>query len=232
MAPADGGGGPEFANKPTAPNNSEFGPPPQESLPSVSLVGDSLHAEICSAARTLEGHQPALDWLLAKGLRTDAVGWADVGMARVRLHDGLYEPDEDGQTAYVMPVPGFGGHVDLVAWQPANPARWWLRRGAATLLGEQDLDRAYCRNLPLHLMPTPLAWLLADDAICKCCVVHPDGWREIALGVAKVTVADDDHGRHVTRSMRQVQRWRAPQMFVRAEYLGTKVPKIPSPAAS
>ena len=232
MTPTAGGGGAIEVAKCLPPHNSDPGLPPQEFPPRDPLARDSLHLQICNAARLLETNKPACDWLLAKGLRTDAVGWAEVGLARVRLHDGTFEPDEDGQQAYVQPVPGFGGHVDLVAWQPANPARWWLRRGAATVLGEQDIDRASCRSLPLHLFPTPMGWLLADDTICKCVVLAADGWREVALGVGRVTVADSEHGRCVTRSMRQAQRWRGPEVFVRAEYLEHKCSKIPRPAVA
>ena len=52
------------------------------------MIAASLHREICDAARALEENKTALDWLLAKGLRKDAVGWAEIGLARVRLHDG------------------------------------------------------------------------------------------------------------------------------------------------
>jgi hypothetical protein len=53
----------------------------------------------------------------------------------------------------------FGELVDLVAWCPKDPARYWLYAGDAAWLGAvapPDLE-----PFPVAVHPTPLAWLCA-----------------------------------------------------------------------
>lgn len=49
--------------------------------------------------------------------------------------------------------------VDIVAFAPASPARWWLRRGAADLLGPGFGAADGGRLRALRLYSTPAAWL-------------------------------------------------------------------------
>ncbi len=101
-----------------------------------------------------------------------------IGAARiVTSADGTYTPDPAGEWAAVMPVMGFTvepvgfnverhlvwddiyGLIDLVAWHPTNPGRWWLRRGDMTpILGVRDLRMAADLNESITVYETPEAW--------------------------------------------------------------------------
>lgn len=91
------------------------------------------------------------------------------GVARVRwLPGGLYEPDEHGEPAAIVPVPaaqcelGELGLVDLIAFSAAQPSRWSWRTGAGWLLGEYLLDED-----DVAVVETPVDWLARKaDALC------------------------------------------------------------------
>ena len=103
-----------------------------------------------------------------------------IGAARIATSaDGTYRPDPAGAWAAVLEVKGFvlepvgmvGGSlvwddvhdvVDLVAWHPEDPGRWWLRRGDATpIIGARELRIAGHFNTPIELYETPQAWARA-----------------------------------------------------------------------
>ena len=73
-------------------------------------------------------------------------GTARIGAARIATRpNGTYTPDPAGEWAAVIPVMGFTlepvgvdengaliwddvySLIDIVAWHPTNPGRWWLR---------------------------------------------------------------------------------------------------------
>ena len=88
------------------------------------------------------------------------------GRARIQpLASGNYRPSDAGQWAVVLGV--YDRHnelVDLVAWFPDDPTRWWLRHGDGTpLLGVLALAFAADCNQPVNLLPTPEQWLLAHS---------------------------------------------------------------------
>ena len=57
--------------------------------------------------------------------------------------------------------------VDLVAFHRARPDRWWVRTGAAAILGEGDIEVAAPTSAPLLVAATPLSWLRCRRAaIC------------------------------------------------------------------
>lgn len=93
------------------------------------------------------------------------------GVARVRwLAGALYEPDPDGESAAIIPVPGpdeaeLGqlGLVDLLAFPTTQPSRWSWRCGNAWLLGEWWLGQLD----ELTLVETPVRWL-ARVGIAAC----------------------------------------------------------------
>ncbi len=86
--------------------------------------------------------------------------------------DGLFEPQEDGKPAIILPVadeypisewPGDASPVyDLVAFIPSLPDKWFLRVGDGIVLGHRNIDKArpsiHGRE-PLEVFSTPLAWL-------------------------------------------------------------------------
>jgi hypothetical protein len=77
---------------------------------------------------------------------------------------GTYQPNPDGAPAVILGAADRAGElIDLVAWHPHQPGRWWLRTGAAVALGEVEIDRAGFLDLPLLLFATPSAWLWNHD---------------------------------------------------------------------
>ncbi len=113
--------------------------------------------------------------------------------------DGTFDPDPTGQDGQPMVVLGVkdqdGELVDIVAWYPTVPAKWYLRIGDETpILGAHALAMAAWYHRPVTLYPTPEAWLYArlrdrdQDAVCVL------DWsvdlRPLLEGVSGVECAD------------------------------------------
>lgn len=83
-----------------------------------------------------------------------------VAQLRVHLHeDGSFDYSTDGVLASVLPVPGLDGAMeDIVAWGD-DPARWWLRRRLAVILGMDAAEQADYLHEPLTLLETPADWV-------------------------------------------------------------------------
>jgi hypothetical protein len=82
-------------------------------------------------------------------------------------------PDADfGFVADILAVRDWSGALmELIAWRPEAPHRWWLRRGdALALLGDDLVDLAKMRREPLLLVATPAEWWAAvqRDATAIC----------------------------------------------------------------
>lgn len=90
-----------------------------------------------------------------------------VGIARARVTDWQWEPDDEG--GYVITVPcgwywrgaGWVEVDDLAAFNPREPDRWSLLTGDAMLLERDCVVQAVQTAAPLIVHPTPLAWLQA-----------------------------------------------------------------------
>jgi hypothetical protein len=93
-----------------------------------------------------------------------------IGTARVApLADGTFDYADDGLAACLVAVvdhwrePDDAGVVDIIAFSPDDPSRWWLRTGAAYALGAHLLD--LCE--PILVVATPVEWLShAGEALC------------------------------------------------------------------
>ncbi len=128
-----------------------------------------------------------------------------IGASRVVTKpDGTYTPDPAGEWAAVLGVMGFTHEpvgfyengslvwddvhniVDLVAWYPEDPGRWWLRRGTETLvIGVRELRIAAYFNDPIMLHETPEAWAIAVGR--GVCVLNWDmDLRDLFDGVSAV----------------------------------------------
>jgi hypothetical protein len=76
---------------------------------------------------------------------------------------GLFEHHPEGFEALCLPVHDIDGDaIDIVAWQDGAPARWWLWRGAATVLGERAVWQSGLHGKPVKLVGTPADWIGAD----------------------------------------------------------------------
>ncbi len=94
-----------------------------------------------------------------------------IGVARIATtSDGLFEIHDDGERALIVPEgvpewPGWDAIHDLISFLPADPSRWWRRRGDVDLLGVDNISPR--RLSPLTIHETPLSWLQAGAAgIC------------------------------------------------------------------
>lgn len=135
-------------------------------------------------------------------------GRGDDGTIDVIVQAVLYRPLSDGETAFRI--------LDLVAWDPRDPARWWLRfGGVATFLNESAIDDAGaldwdeelmgCARPRLRLYATPLDWL-RDGARRDGSVLLSDGgrlWRDLFAGVGGVIVNDTDFAAVVYKKLRK-----------------------------
>lgn len=103
--------------------------------------------------------------------------------------DGRFELDAAGRKAVVLNIPGPGAEpTDLVAWFPNDPWKWWLRFGAAAVLGTAAIERAEFLGCPLTLFSTPQAWLFAKGK--GACVLRWNIELTLYLGTVDRIVAD------------------------------------------
>ncbi len=98
-------------------------------------------------------------------------------MRYITRADGTFAPDltgQDGQPMVILGVKDQDGElVDIVAWYPTFPAKWYLRIGDETpILGAHALALAAYYRRSITLYPTPETWLYAwlrdrdQDAVC------------------------------------------------------------------
>ena len=123
--------------------------------------------DLVEAYDFLSQDQRARDWLCSQGVSHLArIEWpGPLGVARIQTYrDGLFEFNDDGIRAFMMPVTDAGRYSDIIdtlAFRPADPTTWWLHQGATSVLGDVtalDPDR------PARIYATPLDWLAAAGA--------------------------------------------------------------------
>ena len=107
---------------------------------------------------TLAGHDVVDDILQRHGV-TDPAARAICGRARIVRMGRFFEFHPDGEWAVIVPVIDVDELVDLIAFDPSKPEKWWYRVGGEHLLdgdalGDQLLGK------PLHIFKTPLSWLI------------------------------------------------------------------------
>ena len=124
--------------------------------------------DLVDAYRRLD--DPARAWLQRQGVSTETMLMhpGPLGLSRIQTRrDRLFDFDDDGQKAFVMPVVERSAVidtlavVDILAFRPSDPTTWWLRLGAASILGDVE---ALDPDHPARIYPTPLHWLAADGA--------------------------------------------------------------------
>ncbi len=122
------------------------------------------------------------------GVTREAVHRAG-GLAVARIGSGgrLWAPEPTGTPVFILPA--WNGTapsiyqaverpllVDLVAWRPDDPTRWWYRHGDVDVdLGADNLDVAHMTGLPISFATAPLEWLQGN--CCGSCLL---GYCEIA----------------------------------------------------
>ena len=146
-----------------------------------------------------------------------------LGVARVRVEGDHCEPDDDG--AEVVLIASFEAPprlpdgrwrapnevVDLIAFRPVEPGRWWSRRGIVAALGEESPPDF--SDDPVPVWRNPLAWLRAGAT--GICPVSPDpaAVRDVLLRLPGIVVEDVAHGHEIERLM--ARHWnRLPPIYV------------------
>lgn len=149
--------------------------------------------------------------------------------AAIKLHCGLtqidadttgrfYQPVADGAPAIIVPVLDAEELVDLLAFDPRRPKRWWLRVGAVPLLGGDELaylllgPKLFAE--PLWVRRTPLGWLRNS---CRGVVIL-DFVRALAdLSAAPngIVAEDGAHQREIKDRLSRVVMERLPNIIVR-----------------
>ncbi len=170
------------------------------------MNGRALTAEMNAAfSRICDRHYRHLEGLGSSlgDLATIGQFQTPIGVARLEMApDGLFTPSEAGLLAYVQPVAewdsdyGVSDIVDLVAWRPSEPSRWWWRCGTAFALGDGLLDG----DEPVPVVGTPLAWLAAGGkALCilDWSILSPI-WTDMRS--APPLIFSDDRLRHRVRN--------------------------------
>lgn len=168
----------------------------------LDLVG-----EVYTAALNMRrSHE---DWLSAHSVSPVAIYsgpprlHGHFGVSRAQFHGDLYESDPDGVPVIVMACFEHPDEppVDLVAFQPSDPTRWWLRLGNAIILGLHNARLALFEQAPILVHPTPLSWLQAD---CAGTVVLD--WKRDVLSYLDgygVLAADGATGKRLRRAFRR-----------------------------
>jgi len=113
----------------------------------------------------------------------------DLGWARIATVGRCYTPSHAGEVAIIQPV--WAGPapsiyqavdhpllVDMIAWRPEVPTRWWYRVGTpGAVLGADNLELAHAEQLPISFALTALDWLRGDcrgAVLLDICEAH---WR-------------------------------------------------------
>lgn len=93
-----------------------------------------------------------------------------------------FEFDEGGISAAILPVLDDAGEmVDMCAFEPLSPSRWWLWRGEGVDLNLEAVSHARAFRKPLIVAANPIEWLLSD-----CAASMPLRGCSHLMGVARV----------------------------------------------
>ena len=89
-----------------------------------------------------------------------------IGVADIEVHElGIFSFADAGRRAFVHPVRSGDSDseiIDVIAWMPESPSRWWTLCNTGWAIGDEQLHHAEFWNEPVLLHPNPLAWLAAD----------------------------------------------------------------------
>lgn len=171
----------------------------------------ALFREYATTVQRIEGRH--LDHLLSLGnpwAFWDNTGAPGVGSIRT-LAEGHFEFTKNGRSAVVLPVydsetpawapleQRFEGLLDLLAFDPARPARWSLRRGQAILLGSIYVGLVLEEGCALPLYSNPLSWLKADGE--GVVILNWEVAPSLLLDVTEFVVEDVETGNRIKAAL-------------------------------
>jgi DNA primase len=92
--------------------------------------------------------------------------------------------------------------IELLAWYPDEPQKFWRRTGACRVLGRARLDTALREGKPLRVYRTPQSWNRAGGGAAPgCCILDWDSSEGLECrAFARALVGDDRaHARELQR---------------------------------
>lgn len=117
-----------------------------------------------------------------------ASGARIIGIAVVEiLPNDMWQPCEGGTTMLTIAVVEDDTVIDIVAFDPAQPGQWFMRKGAAWALGLDEIETVcgtFEGEAVIELHATPFDWLRTDMA--GVCVLE---WTD----QARATIRDLHH---------------------------------------
>ncbi len=175
------------------------------------------------SAATAAVRQRHLDPLLLRYSIAPVTILNRLGVARARVEGDHYAPCDDGvemvQIATFEAPPRLPDGrwrapnpvVDLIAFRPTEPGRWWSRCGIVAALGEEMIGDF--SDDPVRVWPDPLRWLRSGAS--GVCPVSPDpaAVRDVLLRLPGIVAEDVAHGREIERLLER--HWnRLPPIYV------------------
>ena len=156
--------------------------------------------------------RPSVSYCKALGL-----DWAEaeaaaggVYMAPIRTSGDFFAFDPQGDEAAVIEVRAADAWtvLDLVAWYPATPKRWFVAVGGAPALGLSSASNrsTYSAGLPLPILPTPEQWLVA--ACFGAVLLNLEGgveWLDTVRLTDTVAVESDARAREIDTMRRRLR---------------------------
>ena len=142
-----------------------------------------------------------------------------IGVATIEIHPpGIFDFAEEGNRAFIQPVlsgPQYSEIIDLVAWFPRRPDRWWTLMYLACPLGIEQLDFAEFEQKPAVLRRTPLSWLVAGGE--GTCILD---WQVSALQLRQIPtlICEDEEHARIARQQLTMPRPRCPEIRVATEH--------------
>ena len=135
------------------------------------------------------------------------------GLARIIKMGRFFEFHPDGEWAVIVPVIDVDELVDLLAFNPREPEKWWFRDGAERLLNGGALGDQLMDN-HLRVFRTPLEWLKGG---CAGVVIFNLNHAFIDLVTAPYGVIgdDDEHTEELRRTMSVVALRNLPRFLKR-----------------
>lgn len=126
-------------------------------------------------------------YLEKKGCMAECIEYAaNVDVIR---HGKTYTPTPDaGVTCIALPVYDGGDIVDIVAWSPTDPLKWYTRRGTDSVLGAYDLQQAIVYRTPLKVYPSPCQWL--THGMVGCVPLTTDSMSKF-MGVIEIDTSHE-----------------------------------------
>lgn len=119
-------------------------------------------------------NQAQIEWLLAQGVSpVSMIRLGGPACYRIRVDRDRFEPDPEGQPAFVFPEWSQGEIIDLIAW---DGKRLIPRTGRCMILGFDRLE-GWCDHLvPLRVFKDPVTWMV--DRMNGIVIINEDAaWR-------------------------------------------------------